>query len=65
MIEKIRYVCEKCGQEYIEQENALKCEARHMGILSIDSMEYDHCRPLGVIDYPKKILVTTDDNKTL
>lgn len=64
MKEKVTYVCEKCGAEYIDENAAVMCESRH---LTLDNPEvqiigYGHelisKRPDGIpveiyVQYPK------------
>jgi len=65
MIEKLRYVCEKCGAEYIEQENAEACEARHIAPAQIIEAYYPKFSSLQTINYPIRIRVEMEDGKVV
>ena len=67
MVEKLRYVCEKCGAEYVEQENAIACEARHVPINSVEVVKYPQLHPtnLQTTNYPKIIKVEMEDGKVM
>ena len=61
MIERLRYVCEKCGAEYVEQENAEACEARHVPIARVTEVSYPMFGSVNTINYPNLISVEMED----
>lgn len=65
MKEKITYVCEKCGEEYAVQENAEKCEARHVEIEKITKAVYAPHTALLSVNYPDSITVQMVDGKVI
>ena len=65
MKEKITYVCEKCGEEYTVQENAEKCEERHIDIDEIVEAIYAPHSALLSINYPDCVVIKMADGKVI
>ena len=60
MKEKILYVCDICGTEYLTKEEAQKCEENHVETLEIVDCEF--VRKAFMNDgFPTKITVKSED----
>lgn len=51
---EVIYICEKCGRRYNNEDEAIKCEESHFGIVSIESKNVKYCK-MGDARYPYAI----------
>lgn len=51
---EVIYICEKCGRRYNNEDEAIKCEESHFGIVSIESVKYCS-KNMGDARYPYSI----------
>ena len=64
MKEQKLYVCEYCGTQYKNKDNALTCEARHHPPVKIINAAYHAAKSVDD-GYPDRIEVKFSDGKTI
>lgn len=57
------YICEKCGQQFDDLQEALNCEKSHVNIISVEPIPYAYMLAGDSMRYPCRVRIHFEDGK--